>query len=147
MEATYPLCHKEPARSKQSPFQRLVEGFGSDELVLYGIRELAEQHHENISVLKRSRPMRARSRQSRPMRVLHSATYVFVGGEDWPCLLMVVSAVFVYYCCGGTLVLHCTSTIIITPSHAPSLPPATGPGGIMHNSLPGSATVCTAPTW
>ena len=30
MEANYPLCHKEPARSKQRP-----------ELVLYGIRELA----------------------------------------------------------------------------------------------------------
>jgi len=29
----------------------LVGGFGCDKLVLYGIRELAEQHHENISVL------------------------------------------------------------------------------------------------
>ena len=34
-----PLCHKEPARSKQN----IVGGFGCDELVLYGIRELAEQ--------------------------------------------------------------------------------------------------------
>ena len=34
------LCHKEPARSKQKP---LVGGFGCDELVLYGIRVLAEQ--------------------------------------------------------------------------------------------------------
>ena len=29
----------------------LVGGFGCDELVLYGIRELAEQLNENISVL------------------------------------------------------------------------------------------------
>ena len=50
MEATYPLCHKEPARSKQNtPLgvfcvpKPQVGGFGCDELVLYGIRELAEQ--------------------------------------------------------------------------------------------------------
>ena len=50
MEATYPLCHKEPARSKQNtPLgvfcvpKPLVGGFGCDELVLYGIRELAQQ--------------------------------------------------------------------------------------------------------
>ena len=44
MEATYPLCHKEPARSKQNTLcvpKPLVGGFGCDELVLYGIRELA----------------------------------------------------------------------------------------------------------
>ena len=42
------LCHKEPARSKQNtPLgvfcvpKPLVGGFGGDELVLYGIRELA----------------------------------------------------------------------------------------------------------
>ena len=35
------LCHKEPARSKQSVPKPLVGGFGCDELVLYGIRELA----------------------------------------------------------------------------------------------------------
>ena len=51
MEATYPLCHKEPARSKQNtPLgvfgvpKLLVGGFGCDEVVLYGIRELAQQH-------------------------------------------------------------------------------------------------------
>ena len=37
MEATYPFCHKEPARSKQMG----VFCVGCDELVLYGIRELA----------------------------------------------------------------------------------------------------------
>ena len=43
-----PLCHKEPARSKQNiPLgvlcvsKPLPGGFGCDELVLYGIRELA----------------------------------------------------------------------------------------------------------
>ena len=60
MEATYPICHKEPARSKQNTSNAmgvfcgpkpLVGGFGRDELVLYGISELAQQHHENISVL------------------------------------------------------------------------------------------------
>ena len=40
------LCHKEPARIKQKPLglcvpKTLVGGFGCDELVLYGIRELA----------------------------------------------------------------------------------------------------------
>ena len=35
-EATYPLCHKESARSKQNNM-----GVFSGELVLYGIRELA----------------------------------------------------------------------------------------------------------
>ena len=35
MEATYPLCHKEPVRSKQA-----TRGFGCDESVLYGIRVL-----------------------------------------------------------------------------------------------------------
>ena len=34
------LCHKEPVRSKQNT-KPLVGGFGCDELVLYGIRELA----------------------------------------------------------------------------------------------------------
>ena len=42
MEATYPLCHKEPARSKQRPVSR----------GLYGIRELAP------ATLWSSRPMR-----------------------------------------------------------------------------------------
>ena len=37
MEATYPLCHKEPAR------------LWMPELVLYGIRELAEQHYEPLN--------------------------------------------------------------------------------------------------
>ena len=44
MEATYPLYHKEPARSWEVfciPKPLLVGGFGCDELVLYGIRELA----------------------------------------------------------------------------------------------------------
>ena len=46
-----PLCHKEPARTKQNtPLgvfcvpKPLVGGFGCDEPVLYGIRELAQQH-------------------------------------------------------------------------------------------------------
>ena len=46
MEATYPLCHKEPARSKQRPVGSLrskapSRGLCMPELVLYGIRELA----------------------------------------------------------------------------------------------------------
>ena len=46
MEATYPLCHKEPARSKQRPVGSLRSkapsmGLWMPELVLYGIRELA----------------------------------------------------------------------------------------------------------
>ena len=39
MEATYPLCHEEPAR---------IRVFAMPELVLYGIRELAEQHYEAL---------------------------------------------------------------------------------------------------
>ena len=48
MEATYPLCHKEPARSKQNaPNGGILRskapsrGLWMDELVFYGIRELA----------------------------------------------------------------------------------------------------------
>ena len=53
MEATYPLCHKEPARSKQRPVGSLrskvpSRGLWMPELVLYGIRELAEQHYEGL---------------------------------------------------------------------------------------------------
>ena len=33
-----PLCHKEP--------QEIIGGFGCLELVLYGIRELAQHHYE-----------------------------------------------------------------------------------------------------
>ena len=53
MEAYYPLCHKEPARSKQTPVGSLrsiapSRGLWMPELVLYGIRELAEQHYEGL---------------------------------------------------------------------------------------------------
>ena len=37
------LCHKEPAKPT-------VGAFGCLELVLYGMRELAEHHHENIPI-------------------------------------------------------------------------------------------------
>ena len=43
------LCHKEP--SKAPYYVPKPEVRRSDELVLYGIRELVQQHHENISVL------------------------------------------------------------------------------------------------
>ena len=49
MEATYPLCHKELARSKQNtPLGCILRskapsrGLWMPELVLYGIRELAQ---------------------------------------------------------------------------------------------------------
>ena len=44
------LCHKEPAQGTESPSKRqempLVGGFGCLELVLYGIRDLVEQHYD-----------------------------------------------------------------------------------------------------
>ena len=49
-----PLCHKEPARSKQNT--PLVGGFGCDELVLYGIRELAQQFLGSVENSDRTSP-------------------------------------------------------------------------------------------
>ena len=74
MEATYPLCHKEPA--SKILLRILLDAISW----LF----MAEQHHKNISVLDSSRPMRARSRPSRPMRVLHSGSRVKLR-EDLKC--------------------------------------------------------------
>ena len=70
MEATYPLCHKEPARSKQRP-----------ELVLYGIRELAEQHYDPLDQGESSLDI------PRPMRVENTVSFLPVSclSDDQTC--------------------------------------------------------------
>ena len=46
MEANYPYAIKNQRGASKKP---LVGGFGCDELVLYGIRVLAEQHYDQDS--------------------------------------------------------------------------------------------------
>ena len=74
MDATYPLFHKEPARRKQNTTKSMGIFCGPSRGLW--MRQADSLWHmkadENMSVLYRSRPMRARSLASGPMRVLHS---------------------------------------------------------------------------